>query len=69
MQSCLGVRTSSEFNQDKNVESYGDGKVFPRMRLMLKLSAIFVFWHKSFVLDVGCSPEYIFVQKRAGTLG
>ena len=50
MQSCLGVRTSSEFNQDKNVESYGDGKVFPRMRLMLKLSAIFVFWHKSFVL-------------------
>ena len=50
MQSCLGVRTSSEFNQDKNVESYGDGKVFPRMRLMLKLSAIFVFWHKYFVL-------------------
>ena len=69
MQSCLGVRTSSEFNQDENVESYSAGNVILRMRLMLNLCAIFVFWHKSFVLDVGCSPEYIFVQKRAGTLG
>ena len=50
MQSFLGVRTSSEFNQDKNVESYGDRKVFLRMRFMLNLSAIFVFWHKYFAL-------------------
>ena len=66
MPSCLGVRTSSEFNQDKNVESYGDGKVFPRMRLMLKLSAIFVFWHKSFVLDVECSPSGVHFHAKEG---